>query len=182
MVHDAAFDYYGKRLATCSSDCCVKVFDVVGEQVRGEGREGRAGGGCSGAALGRLPFAGLARCCCLLELRRSALPWPAHCLSLEQQEPHSALNVSLTSPSRQVTHLADLSGHEGPVWQVAWAHPKFGSLLASCRCVLSPCSCVGCWEALLLPLRLAAAPAACAMLPLRLRGCRTARTTPCSQL
>lgn len=22
--------------------------------------------------------------------------------------------------------------HEGPVWQVAWAHPKFGALLASC--------------------------------------------------
>lgn len=32
----------------------------------------------------------------------------------------------------QVTLLADLNGHEGPVWQVAWAHPKFGSLLASC--------------------------------------------------
>mmetsp|Transcript_35861 Transcript_35861/g.60711 ORF Transcript_35861/g.60711 Transcript_35861/m.60711 type:complete len:313 (-) Transcript_35861:324-1262(-) len=27
---------------------------------------------------------------------------------------------------------ATLSGHEGPVWQVAWAHPKFGVLLASC--------------------------------------------------
>ena len=25
-----------------------------------------------------------------------------------------------------------LVGHEGPVWQVAWAHPKFGSILASC--------------------------------------------------
>lgn len=25
-----------------------------------------------------------------------------------------------------------LARHEGPVWQVAWAHPKFGSLLASC--------------------------------------------------
>ncbi|KAH8551671.1 WD40-repeat-containing domain protein [Umbelopsis sp. PMI_123] len=25
-----------------------------------------------------------------------------------------------------------LKGHEGPVWQVAWAHPKFGSILASC--------------------------------------------------
>lgn len=24
------------------------------------------------------------------------------------------------------------SSHEGPVWQVAWAHPKFGSILASC--------------------------------------------------
>lgn len=56
-------DYYGRRLATCSSDKTVKVFDVVGEQH---------------------------------------------------------------------VHLADLRGHEGPVWQVAWAHPKFGSLLASC--------------------------------------------------
>ncbi|WP_411023651.1 WD40 repeat domain-containing protein, partial [Salmonella sp. s51228] len=25
-----------------------------------------------------------------------------------------------------------LSEHEGPVWQVAWAHPQFGSILASC--------------------------------------------------
>ena len=33
MVHDAEFDYYGKRLATCSSDRMIKIFDVVGEQV-----------------------------------------------------------------------------------------------------------------------------------------------------
>jgi protein transport protein SEC13 len=25
-----------------------------------------------------------------------------------------------------------VNSHEGPVWQVAWAHPKFGSILASC--------------------------------------------------
>jgi len=25
-----------------------------------------------------------------------------------------------------------LNGHEGPVWQVSWAHPKFGNVLASC--------------------------------------------------
>jgi protein transport protein SEC13 len=25
-----------------------------------------------------------------------------------------------------------LTGHEGPVWQISWAHPKFGVLLASC--------------------------------------------------
>jgi len=30
------------------------------------------------------------------------------------------------------TLAADLKGHFGPVWQVAWAHPKFGNLLASC--------------------------------------------------
>ena len=30
------------------------------------------------------------------------------------------------------TLAADLKGHEGPVWQVAWANPKFGNILASC--------------------------------------------------
>ena len=29
------------------------------------------------------------------------------------------------------TLAAELKGHDGPVWQVAWAHPKFGTLLAS---------------------------------------------------
>lgn len=45
------------------------------------------------------------------------------------------MSPSLTSPpllSIQVTHVADLGGHDGPVWEVAWSHPKFGSLLASC--------------------------------------------------
>jgi protein transport protein SEC13 len=63
QIHCAELDYYGRRVATCSSDRTIKIFDVAGE---------------------------------------------SH------------------------VHLADLRGHEGPVWQVAWAHPKFGSLLASC--------------------------------------------------
>ncbi|EGC35781.1 hypothetical protein DICPUDRAFT_151816 [Dictyostelium purpureum] len=62
MIHDAQFDYYGKFLATCSSDRLIKIFDVGGETHQ---------------------------------------------------------------------HLVDLRGHEGPVWQVAWAHPKFGKMLAS---------------------------------------------------
>jgi protein transport protein SEC13 len=56
-------DYYGKRLATASSDRTVRVFDVAGQQQQ---------------------------------------------------------------------LIAELKGHEGPVWQVAWGHPKFGSLLATC--------------------------------------------------
>ena len=28
LVHDAQYDFYGKRVATCSSDRAVKVFDV----------------------------------------------------------------------------------------------------------------------------------------------------------
>nr|CAG4645585.1 EOG090X07N7 [Lynceus sp. MCZ IZ 141354] len=63
MIHDAQMDYYGTRLATCSSDRAVRIYDVKnGTQ----------------------------------------------------------------------TLAADLRGHEGPVWQVAWAHPKYGNILASC--------------------------------------------------
>jgi len=65
MIHDAQLDYYGKRLATCSSDRTVKVFDVVDGEQR-------------------------------------------------------------TTPGHT------LKGHTGPVWQVTWAHPKFGHILASC--------------------------------------------------
>ncbi|XP_788763.1 protein SEC13 homolog [Strongylocentrotus purpuratus] len=63
MIHDAQMDYYGIRLATCSSDRSVKIFDVKGGQQ---------------------------------------------------------------------TLVANLRGHEGPVWQVAWAHPMYGNILASC--------------------------------------------------
>lgn len=63
MIHDAQMDYYGTKLATCSSDRSVKIFDIRGDQ--------------------------------------------------------------------QVL-IADLKGHEGPVWQLAWAHPVYGSVLATC--------------------------------------------------
>jgi len=63
LIHDAEMDYYGLRLATCSSDQSIKVYNLKnGTQ----------------------------------------------------------------------TLAADLKGHFGPVWQVAWSHPEFGNLLASC--------------------------------------------------
>jgi len=64
MIHDAQMDYYGTKLATCSSDRVVKIFEV--------------------------------------------------------------------KPNGQQMPLADLIGHEGPVWQCSWSHPMYGSLLASC--------------------------------------------------
>lgn len=63
MVHDCQFDYYSKKMATCSSDRTIKIFEITGDIY--------------------------------------------HC-------------------------SATLSVHEGPVWQISWAHPKFGILLASC--------------------------------------------------
>eukprot|EP00823_Brevimastigomonas_motovehiculus_P008547 TRINITY_DN784_c7_g1_i1.p2 TRINITY_DN784_c7_g1~~TRINITY_DN784_c7_g1_i1.p2 ORF type:complete len:380 (-),score=114.55 TRINITY_DN784_c7_g1_i1:1341-2366(-) len=62
MIHDVQMDYYGKRLATASSDRTVKVFEV----------------------------------------------------SQDQQ-----------------TLLVTLEGYDGPVWQIAWGPPKFGTLLAT---------------------------------------------------
>ncbi|TPX51637.1 hypothetical protein SeMB42_g00087 [Synchytrium endobioticum] len=63
LLHDAQLDYYGRKLATCSSDRTIRLFEIEGDQ-------------------------------------------------------HRPIDV--------------LRGHEGPVWQVAWAHPKFGNVLASC--------------------------------------------------
>ncbi|MBW0465081.1 hypothetical protein O181_004796 [Austropuccinia psidii MF-1] len=68
MIHDAQMDFYGKRLATCSSDKTVKVFDII--------------------------------------------------------------DPSAVEPKYRLVDT--LRGHDGPVWQVSWAHPKFGSILASC--------------------------------------------------
>jgi len=63
MIHDSQFDYYSRKLATCSSDRSIKIFEVTGDICQ---------------------------------------------------------------------HSTTITEHEGPVWQVAWAHPKFGVILASC--------------------------------------------------
>ena len=34
MIHDAVLDYYGRRLATCSSDKTIKIFEIEGDQHR----------------------------------------------------------------------------------------------------------------------------------------------------
>lgn len=88
--HDAQLDYYGKRLATCSSDRTVKVFDVID----GEPQKSSGGQVLKGSVLSSL-------------------------FSLLRLHPHFSF-------------LFPYLRHTGPVWQVAWAHPKFGHILASC--------------------------------------------------
>lgn len=45
----------------------------------------------------------------------------------------SKVNASIIDKkSPEITLIDVLKGHTGPVWQVNWAHPKFGAILASC--------------------------------------------------
>lgn len=63
IIHDTVLDYYGRKLATCSSDKTIKIFEIEGEQQK---------------------------------------------------------------------LVTTLEGHDGPIWRIDWAHPKFGNILASC--------------------------------------------------
>eukprot|EP00761_Pharyngomonas_kirbyi_P013569 gb/GECH01013598.1/.p1 GENE.gb/GECH01013598.1/~~gb/GECH01013598.1/.p1 ORF type:complete len:509 (+),score=132.06 gb/GECH01013598.1/:1-1527(+) len=63
FIHDVAFDFYGRRIATCSSDQCLSVWDYEGGE------------------------------------------WRLH---------------------------YQWKAHKGSVWRVAWAHPEYGQILASC--------------------------------------------------
>eukprot|EP01128_Nolandella_sp_AFSM9_P005673 TRINITY_DN2794_c0_g1_i1.p1 TRINITY_DN2794_c0_g1~~TRINITY_DN2794_c0_g1_i1.p1 ORF type:complete len:380 (+),score=87.72 TRINITY_DN2794_c0_g1_i1:152-1141(+) len=47
IIHDVSFDYYGKRLATCSSDSTIKVWDRVGDGESGDGGLGSGQWRCS---------------------------------------------------------------------------------------------------------------------------------------
>jgi len=64
LIHDICYDFYGKRIATCSSDQRIKVWDLNDQNE-----------------------------------------WICSC---------------------------EWKAHSGSVWKVAWAHPEFGQVLASC--------------------------------------------------
>ena len=83
LIHDIALDYFGRRMATCSSDQTIRMWD--------------------------------------LETPTSSPSSPS--LSTE---PHWQCNTQL-------------KGHSGSIWRLAWAHPEFGQIIASCsadRCSL----------------------------------------------
>ena len=67
VVHDTQWDFYGRFMATCSSDRTVRIFSTTG-----------------------------------------------------------------ASQSEKPRLAAILTGHEGPVWMISWAHPRFGNVIASC--------------------------------------------------
>ena len=43
-----------------------------------------------------------------------------------------SIKIFLVNDANGQQLLSELGGHDGPVWAVQWAHPRFGNLLASC--------------------------------------------------
>lgn len=129
--HDAQMDYYGKRLATASSDRTVRIFDVVEGQYQ---------------LIATLP--GYAWCLysellvsflfkitcgqrCSDGMNCQARAWEIATLmtNMSWTESFAADDCTINHIPTQSNHA---SRHTGAVWQVCWAHPKFGNIIASC--------------------------------------------------
>jgi WD40 repeat protein len=104
LIHDVAFDFYGSRMATCSSDQTIKIFDKCDPPVEGKGWRK--------SAEFRVRV-----CLCV------SVPMPAIRLSLDGH--HEKCFHKMIS-------LRSCQAHNGAVWRICWAHPEFGQILASC--------------------------------------------------
>lgn len=113
--HDAQLDYYGKRLATCSSDKTIRVFDVVDGEPTGQPDILKGFASQSNFHLSlRWSVTALASSSSPSRFRC----WPFYLCWL-----HS-LPLLVLSRSHSTSHNA-------PIWQLSWAHPSFGAILAS---------------------------------------------------
>lgn len=106
MIHDSAMDYYGLRLATCSSDHSVKVYDIKnGTQTLAADLKGHYGPvwqiSWSHPKYGNL----LASC----SYDRKVIIW---------------------KEGPEWTKMYEYSGHDSSVNSVAWAPHEFGLILA----------------------------------------------------
>ena len=110
QVHDVQFDYYGRRLATCSSDRTIKVTFLHHDK--------------------RCPRS-LANHLRNFNMFSFVLVSAMH-ISILWETLTGVGGQVFETAGDQMAEVSQLVGHEGPVWQVTWAHPKFGSLLASC--------------------------------------------------
>ncbi|POI31777.1 hypothetical protein CIB84_004472 [Bambusicola thoracicus] len=120
LIHDVSFDFHGRRMATCSSDQSVKVWD---KSENGDWHCTASWKVCINSHYTVI----------LLFL----FDFCREMFSGSGQEVTEAYGISfmLTRSNvflRTAAFCVILQTHSGSVWRVTWAHPEFGQVLASC--------------------------------------------------
>lgn len=85
QIHDCAYDYYGRRVATASADRTVRVFEQRAKATR-----------------------------------------ESNAANESEEKTHGERGSGIYGE-----HVATLTAHDGAVFCARWAHPKFGTLIAS---------------------------------------------------
>ncbi|CAG05024.1 unnamed protein product [Tetraodon nigroviridis] len=119
LIHDVSYDFHGRRMATCSSDQSVKVWD------KSENGEWHCTASWKVNHLMLLNQAFLVKRSNGQCARRTGF-YMTILLSL-----HAFCKGDLTNTDR-ILYLSSVQTHSGSVWRVTWAHPEFGQVLASC--------------------------------------------------
>ena len=124
LIHDVAYDFYGKRMATCSSDQKVKVWD---QQENGEWV-------CSARCAFAMSFSNkLGHTEASVENPLTQFKevdmYVTFCLLLQL----SLLQQLARKFIKQATVIyiclsCSWKSHYGSVWKVNWAHPEFGQV------------------------------------------------------
>ena len=109
LIHDAQLDYYGKRLATCSSDRTIKIYDVIDGGERQQVADLTGHGGPVWQVVWAHPKYGSLIASCSYD--RQVFVWKE------------------VAPC-QWSVIYTYSSHEGSVNSIAWCPPELGLCLA----------------------------------------------------
>jgi nucleoporin SEH1 len=122
IIHDVAYDLYGQRVATCSSDQCIRVYDAAGVKVA----EWRAHSGSIWRLSWAHPEFGVALASCSFD--RKVCVWE------ENADAEEAVMLGGSSQKlAQWQNVATISEARDSVVDVQFAPHHTGSLLlASC--------------------------------------------------
>ena len=126
LIHDVAYEHYGRRVATCSSDHVIRIFDANGNKTA----EWRAHAGTIWRLSWAHPEFGVALASCSFD--RKVCIWEENADAEE-----AALDAAMAPAATAKTHsawfkAAELADARDSIVDVQFAPPHMGVRLASC--------------------------------------------------
>lgn len=108
VIHDISFDFYGTRFATCSSDRLIKIWDLTLRHRISDSRDEDGNN--------------------ILQHSSDAVGGGAALTKDGAASGHQRENNS----NKNEWTKTEFRAHSDSIWGLSWAHPEFGSVLASC--------------------------------------------------